>query len=217
VSTAPSERRLTSQGRERKQQLIDAAVGLFAERGYSATRISDICDRAGVAKGLYYWYFPTKHDLFVELVRTMRRRLRQAQAAAMDPSADPLTRLRQGTEASVRFIADNAAYFSFVEVERADGEMADILREGSDVYLRDVLALVVEAQRDGLIPDTDPTLVALGVVGSVSSFTNAWRNGRTPVDADGLAAFVGDWVANAVGDTGDERISGQVSSGSSSG
>ncbi|TVR23274.1 MAG: TetR/AcrR family transcriptional regulator [Ilumatobacter sp.] len=198
-ASSSSERRHTSQGRERKQQLIEAAVTLFSERGYSATRIADICEQAGVAKGLYYWYFPTKHDLFVELVRTMRRRLRQAQAAGMDPNADPLTRMRQGAEASVRFIAENASYFSFVEVERAETEMSGLLREGSDVYLRDVLALVDEAQQDGLVPDTDPTLVAIGVVGAVSSFTNAWRNGRTTVSADELASFVGDWVTNAVG------------------
>lgn len=198
MSAAPPDRRLTSQGRERKQQLVDAAVELFADRGYSSTRIADICDRAGVAKGLYYWYFPTKHDLFVELVRSMRRRLRQAQAAAMDPSADALERLRQGTEASVRFIAEHAAYFSFVEVERSGPEMAEILAEGSDVYLRDVLALVTEAQRDGLLPDSEPTLVALGVVGAVSSFTNAWRNGRVTVGVDELAGFVGDWVMGAV-------------------
>ncbi len=198
MTTTPAGRRHTSQGEERKQQLVDAAVALFAERGYAATRIADICERAGVAKGLYYWYFPTKHDLFVELVRTMRRRFRQAQAAAMDPDADPLTRLRQGTEASVRFIGEHAAYFSFVEVEPTDGDRAAVLREGSEVYLRDVRALVDEARRDGLVPDADPTLMSIGVMGSVSSFTNAWRNGSLDVSADELAAFVGRWVEAAL-------------------
>lgn len=194
-------RRHTTQGEERKQQLVDAAVALFAERGYAATRISDICERAGVAKGLFYWYFPTKHDLFVELVRTMRRRLRRAQAAGMDPDADALTRLRQGTEASVRFIGAHAAYFSFVEVERADGDVAAIVREGSEVYLRDVRALVDEAQRSGLVPDADPTLMSIGVVGAVSSFTNAWRNGSLDaldMSTDELADFVGRWVESAL-------------------
>lgn len=197
VTAAPAARRHTSQGEERKQQLVDAAVSLFAERGYDATRIADICERAGVAKGLFYWYFPTKQDLFVELVRTMRRRLRRAQADAMDPDADPVTRLRQGTEASVRFITEHASYFSFVEVERADANLAAVLREGSDVYLRDVRALVVEAIGSGLLPDHDPTLVAIGVAGAVSSFTNAWRNGSLEVDADELARFVGGWTVAA--------------------
>lgn len=194
-------RQHTEQGRERKQQLVDAAVVLFAERGYAATRIADICERAGVAKGLFYWYFPTKDDLFVELVRTMRRRLRQAQAAGMDPTADPMTRLRQGTEASVRFIADHAAYFSFVEVERTDAAMAQLVRDGSEVYLHDVRQLIDDARSAGVAPDDDPTLLALGVLGAVSSFTNAWRNGRIDVSADELATFVGAWVVRAVGGT----------------
>ena len=115
-----SERQLTAQGRERKQQLLDAAMTLFAERGFAATRISDICERAGVAKGLVYWYFPTKVDLFAELVRTMRQRLRRAQADAMHDDDPAIERIRSGTEASVTFMAEHAHYFALVEVERAE-------------------------------------------------------------------------------------------------
>ena len=99
--------RHTDQGLERKQQLLDAAEALFASRGYGPTRIADICEAAGVAKGLFYWYFENKEALFAELVRSVRQQLRRAQAAAMDPDADPVTRLRQGTEASVRFMAEH--------------------------------------------------------------------------------------------------------------
>ena len=193
-----SDRQLTDQGRERKQQLVDAAMALFAERGYSATRIVDICERAGVAKGLFYWYFPTKLDLFTELVRSMRQALRRAQADAMDPSAEPLVRIRQGTVASVRFMAEHASYFALVDVERTDPAIADALRSGSDVYLHDVRALIEEAQRDGTIPDADPRLLALGVLGSVSSFANAWRSGKIDLDTDDLADFVGAWVTRAL-------------------
>jgi TetR/AcrR family transcriptional regulator, fatty acid metabolism regulator protein len=193
-----TDRQLTDQGRERKQQLVEAAMALFAERGYSATRIVDICERAGVAKGLFYWYFPTKLDLFTELVRSMRHALRRAQAEAMDPAADALTRIRQGTVASVRFMAEHATYFALVDVERADPSIADALRSGSGVYLRDVRALVEEAQRDGTIPDADPRLLALGVLGAVSSFSNAWRSGNIDLDTDDLADFVGGWVTRAL-------------------
>ena len=192
------ERPLTEQGRERKQQLVDAAIALFAERGYSATRILDICDRAGVAKGLFYWYFPTKLDLFAELVRSMRLQLRRAQAAAMDPDADALTRIHQGAVASVQFMAEHATYFSLVEVERADPVIADAIRAGSEVYLDDVTALIREAQAAGTAMDTDPQLLALGVLGAVSSFSHAWRGGRIEMSADELAKFVADWVARAI-------------------
>ncbi len=196
---ATADRQLTEQGRERKQQLVDAAIGLFAERGYAATRILDICDRAGVAKGLFYWYFPTKLDLFSELVRSMRHQLRRAQADAMDPDADPLTRIQQGAAASVRFMAEHATYFSLVDVERADPAIADALRHGSEVYLDDVTALIRAAQADGRVIDADPQLLALGVLGAVSSFSNAWRSGRIDMSDDALAEFVGGWIRRALG------------------
>jgi AcrR family transcriptional regulator len=195
---AESPRQRTEQGLERQQQLIDAAMVLFSERGYAATRIRDICDRAGVAKGLFYWYFPTKLDLFAELVRTMRRGLRRAQADAMVPGADALHRIRQGTVASVRFMAEHAEYFALVDVERADPDVADTLRAGSEVYLDDVIALVREAQADGTARSGDPATLAIGVLGAVSAFSNAWRAGRIDSSPDDLAAFVGDWVTRAL-------------------
>ena len=46
-------RSLTRQGQERKQQLLDHAAELFAARGYADTRVVDIVEAAGVAKGLH--------------------------------------------------------------------------------------------------------------------------------------------------------------------
>lgn len=197
---AGDERQHTEHGRERKQQLLDAAGELFAARGYSATRIADICQAAGVAKGLFYWYFPTKGALFAELVRTMRLRLRRAQGAGMDPTADAVTRIADGAVASVRFMADHAAYFALLDVERSDPEVADVLAEGAGVYLDDVRRLVEEGQRTGTIADAPSDLVAVGVLGTVSSFSNSYRNGRlgNDITVDDLADFVQRWVINAL-------------------
>jgi AcrR family transcriptional regulator len=193
-------RQHTDQGRERKQQLLDAAADLFASRGYATTRIADICDAAGVAKGLFYWYFETKESLFAELVRSMRQEMRRAQAAAMDPDADAVTRLRQGTEASVRFMAEHRAFFALLEGERNEEAIASVLREGSEVYAEDTMALIVEAQREGLVPDDhDARLLALGVLGAVSHYSLYLRSGRIALSVDELARFVGDWVARSVG------------------
>jgi AcrR family transcriptional regulator len=188
----------TDAGLERKTQLLDAATTLFSEKGYASTRIADICAAAGVAKGLFYWYFPTKESLFAELVRSMRTQLRRAQAAAMDPTADAVTRIRQGTEASVIFMAEHRSYFALLDVERADDEVANVLRDGSDVYASDVIKLVTEAQAAELVPDGDPRLYATGVLGAVSSFSHALRTGRLDVSVEELAVFVGEWVVSAL-------------------
>ena len=196
--TATASRTHTEQGLERKHQLLEAAARLFSTKGYSNTRIADICAEAGVAKGLMYWYFPTKQSLFAELVRTMRQQLRRTQAAAMDPTADAITRIRQGTVASVLFMAEHRAYFALLDVERADDEVAGILRAGSDVYANDLVRLVREAQRTGQLADADPQLYATGVMGAVASFSHALRHGSIDTTAAELAAFVGDWVARAL-------------------
>ena len=174
---------------------------LFAQHGYGATRIADICREAGVAKGLFYWYFPTKAELFTELVRVMRRRLRRSQAEAMDPGGRaPSTGSSAGTEASVRFMAANAAYFALLEVERTDPEFADVFSEGSGVYLADVRRLVVSGQSDGTITDGDAHLLSIGVLGAVSSFSNSYRSGSLDPDVtvESLAHFVGQWVRHAL-------------------
>lgn len=192
-------RELTEQGRERKQQLLDRASDLFAQRGYAATRVMDICDAAGVAKGLFYWYFPTKETLFAELVRSMRLRLRRAQADGIDQRADPLTRICQGAEASVHFMAANASFFSFLDHESGESLVASLLQEGRVVHTRDVAAQIAEAQALHLIdPAEDATLLGVGVIGAVTHFSHAHRLGLTNEPIEVVAAFVARWVRQAL-------------------
>ena len=54
---------------ERPRQILDAAFEEFAERGLASARLEDIARRAGVSKGTIYLYFPSKEDLFREVVR----------------------------------------------------------------------------------------------------------------------------------------------------
>jgi len=54
----------------RPQELLDAALELFAEKGFAATRSEEVAARAGVSKGTLYLYFPSKEELFKAVVRT---------------------------------------------------------------------------------------------------------------------------------------------------
>ncbi len=194
VSTVPGptldpDRQLTAQGRERKQQLIDCAATLFAERGYSETRIKDIVEAAGVAKGLFYWYFDNKEALFSEVATDIRLRLRKHQGAAIDPAAPPLRRIRQGAEASVWFMAEHAHFFSLLEVEN-DKELDRSRQKGTNQHIRDVERMIEAGQADGSIVDENPTLLALGVVGSVGYYSHYHRTGRLDVEVDELARYV---------------------------
>jgi AcrR family transcriptional regulator len=188
------DRRLTAQGQERKQQLLDCAATLFAERGFAETRVLDIVRAAGVAKGLFYWYFENKEALFRELVELNRLRLRKFQAAAMDPEAEPLLQIRQGTEASVRYMASYASFFSLLEVENLDKQFADELRKGTAVHTRDMAKILRRGIEDGTIRDEDVDLLAYGIVSIVGLYGHFHRTGRMPMPVEDLAAFVGRFV-----------------------
>ena len=190
------DRRLTAQGLERKQQLLDRAAELFAERGYAETRVIDIVRAAGVAKGLFYWYFENKEALFKELAGSIRLSLRREQGAALREDAPPLVNLYRGTEVSVRFMAEHSHFFSLLEVEGRN--FTDVLRQGTQQHINDMVRIVEAGQADGTIREDDPKLLALGVVGSVGHFSHFHRTGRISVPLEELGTFVARYVVHSV-------------------
>ncbi|WP_082679831.1 TetR/AcrR family transcriptional regulator [Paucibacter sp. KCTC 42545] len=65
TATPPRQRRKQA----RPQELLDAALALFVERGFAATRSEAVAARAGVSKGTLYRYYPSKEELFKAVVR----------------------------------------------------------------------------------------------------------------------------------------------------
>jgi len=72
-SSAASAESITKRERRKEArpgELIDAALTLFVEKGFAATRSEEVAARAGVSKGTLFLYFQTKEDLFREVIRT---------------------------------------------------------------------------------------------------------------------------------------------------
>jgi AcrR family transcriptional regulator len=184
-----TDRNLTSQGAERKQQLLDAAAQLFAEQGYAATRVVDIVDAAGVAKGLFYWYFENKEAVFRELATSIRLSLRRHQRAAMGDGQPALTHILQGAVASVQFMAAHAHFFSLLEVEART--VPDVVRRGTEQHIADVTVLIQQGQADGTVTaDEAADRLALAAVGMVGQFSHFHRTGRIDLRLEELAMFV---------------------------
>ena len=95
-------RRLTAA--ERRNQLLDVALSLFAERGYTATTMDDMAEAAGVTKPLVYQHFDSKRALYLELVDSCR----QGHAEAIENGHAAADGPRQQVEGGF------AAYFHLV-------------------------------------------------------------------------------------------------------
>src|SRR5829696_7437036 len=100
-------RKLTQRGKDRRRELMEHAAGLFAERGYHPTSVSDVVESLGAGKGVFYWYFQSKEDLFLDILASAHLDLRRAQQAALESEPDPVKRIELGIRASFKWSYDH--------------------------------------------------------------------------------------------------------------
>src|SRR5690554_7913064 len=96
-----AQRRLTQRGRDRKQQLMSFAAERFADGGYHPTSVAEIVEGLDVGKGVFYWYFSSKEELFLEILKDAQKDLRRAQKQAISGLDDPVARIEAGIRASI--------------------------------------------------------------------------------------------------------------------
>ncbi|WP_297152481.1 TetR/AcrR family transcriptional regulator [Thermogemmatispora sp.] len=152
-----------SRGEITRQRILEAAEAVFGELGYYEASISEITRRAGVAQGTFYIYFRTKRDIFVELVRDLGRRLREASAAATAGLTDRLEIERQGFIAFFRFAAAHCSIYRIVEeAERVAPEAAqEYYQSISRGYARGLRA----AMEAGQVRPMDAETLAYALMG----------------------------------------------------
>jgi AcrR family transcriptional regulator len=109
----PTERPPTTRQRlaaARREQILETALGLFAERGFDATSTRQIAKEAGIAEGLIFHYFPTKASLLTAILehrsegrRGFRSELRPLlEGASGKPAAEVLRAVASGWLATLR-------------------------------------------------------------------------------------------------------------------
>jgi AcrR family transcriptional regulator len=95
IEQEPTSPRWTRKPKARPEEVLDAALDLFARNGFAATRMEDIAKAAGLSKAAIYLYFPSKDDVFKALIETrivsLRAEIGDVGVAMMD---DPVAGLR---------------------------------------------------------------------------------------------------------------------------
>jgi AcrR family transcriptional regulator len=107
-------KQLTARGQRTRQELIDAAEGVFGEMGFERASIAEITRRAGVALGTFYVYFPHKEAIFIELVDGLGERLRQTLGRAVSPHRERLEQERAGFKAFFEFAGKHRNLYRIV-------------------------------------------------------------------------------------------------------
>ncbi len=168
---------------DKRRVILDAAVRVFAHRGFHSCRVSDVAHEAGVAYGLVYHYFGSKEEildtLFVE-----RWQLMLDAIEAIDRSE---ASAREKLELVAAFIIDSYRHSPdvmkviIVEVTRAAHSFGrEHLEHINKAY--DRIALIVEAaSREGAFkPDIDARFAAMCFYGAIEQLLSGWIFGLLP-------------------------------------
>ena len=173
---------------DKRRQILDAGVRVFARQGYHGTRVSDIADEAGVAYGLVYHYFKSKDQVLNELFSERWSLLLAASEEAGKSEGSP----REKLCAVAKFIVDSYRYdpelmkVIIVEVTRAANSFGRThlseIRQAYDLIAR----IVAEGQEKGAFRnDIDPTFAAMSFYGAIEQLLSSWIFELIPAsDAD---------------------------------
>lgn len=104
----------TARGEATRKRILDAAENEFGENGFARTSVASIVNRAGVAQGTFYLYFPSKDDVLRQLVRDMGRRLRHALSEATKGLTHRVDVEKVGLEAFINFALENQNLYRVV-------------------------------------------------------------------------------------------------------
>lgn len=171
---------------------MEHGAALFAQRGYHPTSVADIVESIGVGKGVFYWYFSSKEELFVEILRAAHQDLRRRQRHAIGDEPDPIRRIELGIRASLDWFRDHRGDFTLFQFAASEDRFAPVLRSNEQAAVADTSRHIKDAIAEGRVADQDPEMVAQAIVGVVRQLTRTSVFERSePVEqvADVAVAF----------------------------
>jgi AcrR family transcriptional regulator len=157
---------------ERPDEVLDAALALFTERGFARTTVEEIALRAGLSKAAVYLYFPSKQALLQALVhRAVAAATGEAMAQMLSWQGDPRPALALLLRSIARHLADPsvAAVPALILREATHApEIAALYRtEVLDRVMPALIALIDQGVRGGTIRAVDPELTVRSIIGPV--------------------------------------------------
>jgi len=161
---------------ETRSRILEAAVNVFASKGYHDTKVDDIVNQSQTSKGSFYFYFPSKQDIFMALVDTfadlLENRLRERLSLEPSGTARVDAALRVCLEifgqyrslAKIALVQATGLGVAFEEKRQAVNQrFIEIVRENLD-----------SAVADGSIPPLDTEVAACAWVGALNEIVLRW-------------------------------------------
>ncbi len=170
-----------TKGERTRARLVAAAEEVFADGTYDEASIVEITRRAGVSQGTFYLYFPSKLEVFREVVRDLGHRLRRHIAMAVADAKDRAETERLGFAAFFEFTEDHHELYRIIR--QAEFVDRDSYRQHYERLAQGYVRGLTEAMASGEVREMDPTVLAyalMGVAEIVGMRWILWEDGRMP-------------------------------------
>jgi TetR/AcrR family fatty acid metabolism transcriptional regulator len=132
---------------EKYQRILDAAIAVIAEKGFFASRVSDIADRAGVADGTIYLYFKNKEQILMAAIDSAFAAFLERARQELEPASGPRERLRRLAWLHLETLGSNRAMAIVFQTELRHS--AKFLEQFSRTRLVEYFDLIRRVVRDG--------------------------------------------------------------------
>ncbi|HET7136791.1 MAG TPA: TetR/AcrR family transcriptional regulator [Gaiellaceae bacterium] len=185
---------------DKARRILEAAVRVFAARGYEASRVGDIAKEAGVAYGLVYHYYGSKKAVLEAVFREAWGRLLGAVALAEETGETAPDQLELVVKIVLRTWRDDPDLVRLLvrEVTR-NPNLQDELDEIAQGFAS-LERIVRRGQEQGTLrPEPDARVAAWMLYGALEEVLTGWVLGTLPDDAGAVAAAEREVVATLVG------------------
>src|SRR5919108_1975549 len=166
---------------EKPQQILDAAVRVFARTGFYNSRVSDIAREAGIASGTIYLYFKTKDDILVTLFREKMAAWVAHVREEIAAEPDAVAKIRRLVALHFGVLEKDPALAEVVQVELRQGHKFFRGASAHEVsaYFELIGAVLEEGQAAGVFRDDVPVKVATKVLfGAMDQMATSWVLGK---------------------------------------
>lgn len=172
---------------QRRSQLLQVAIRLFAEHGFHATSMDDIAEAAGVTKPVLYQHFPSKRALYRELLDDVDHQLTDRLLSATGRATSGRERVQDGFAAYFRYVTEHRDAFRllFGASVRNDAEFASVAESTID-RIADLIAQLIDIDA---APEHRRTL-AHAMVGMAEATSRRVANEEGEDDPERLARWL---------------------------
>ncbi len=162
---------------DKYQRILDAAIAVFAEKGYFVSRVSDIADRADVADGTVYLYFKNKDEILATAINSAFDAFMRHARTELETITDPAQRLRRLAFLHLQSLGANrnlAKVFQ-MELRQSTRFLSKFSHEHMIEYFSLVRAAIRDGQERGLFRRSLPEKIAANCFfGALDEMVTSW-------------------------------------------